>query len=107
MIDVPFLKERQVFFLWSCCILVTLLLFFLSSCLSPVLCSSPVPHPPLEVGLRVGFDKSVDGSNAALWSMVDWSRGVCRGRGTIWRSISSHSVGNAIFPVIKDENPAC
>ena len=27
-------------------------LFFLSSCLSPVLCSSPVPHPPLEVGLK-------------------------------------------------------
>merc|ERR1719278_2035647 len=108
MIDVSFLTDAR----YASVVVGFLFDFFFHVfidwllCLSSILGSSPVPHSPLEVGLGVSLDKGVDWSNPALGSVV-WCRMVgSRGRGTIWRGISSHSVGNTVLPVIKDENPA-
>merc|ERR1712210_63402 len=85
----------------------SLIFYFFIICLSSILRSSSVSHSPLEVGLGIGLDKGVDGSNPALGSMVGRWVVRSRGRWTVWRCISSHSVDKTILPVVKDENPAC
>jgi len=81
--------------------------FHFEKCSSSVLGTGPVSDTPLEVGLWVSLDESVDGSNPALGSMMRcW---VVRGGGggAVRRGVTSHSVDNTIIlSIVKDENPA-
>ena len=72
----------------------------ISDSLSPVLCSGPVPDPPLEVSLRVGLNEGVDWANP---SIVVGGWGVGRGRGSV-ASVSPHSGGHLIVSVIKEKH---
>ena len=71
--------------------------------LSAVLNSSTVSHAPLEVGLWVGLDEGVDGSDSALGV----GGGVVGGGGrAVGRGVPPHP-HHLVQPVIQDEDPTC
>ena len=91
-----------IFCIFWCSMWTTIFLFFnpilfsLEPSLSSVLNSSSVTDAPLKVGLGVGFDKSIDGTNSSLWGMIG---GSCMHWWSVSWSVPSHSEHRLLWKI--------